>query len=214
MSRDLPTDLSDAIAERVVRPFIALRVELPDPVYVWTGRGSLTFEDSDGTERDWLGAGGLGSLDTIGEASDGSATGMRATLLQVPGEFRDDIADQAVRGVLFEVYVGAVDETFQTVVATQLIWRGRLDQYKITDAGDTLSVEITGESRAIDQRRPAIKRFTNEYQQRLHPGDKFFEFVPQMTEVSIMWADAPQDSTGGAPSGGTAKANSSSQPFQ
>jgi hypothetical protein len=195
MSRDLPTDLVDAIAEPVVRPFLALRIELPDPVYVWTGRGTLVFNDADGVSRTWIGAGGLGAIDTIGESTDGSATGIKATLLEVPSEFRDDIADQAVRGCLFEVYVGALNETYQEVQATALVWKGRLDDYRITDAGSTLSVEVSGESRAIDQRRPSIKRFTNEYQQRKHPGDKFFEFVPRMTEVSILWAGAEQNAT-------------------
>jgi hypothetical protein len=190
MSRDIPTALQDAIDDQVVRPFLALRLELPDPVYVWTGSGTLTFNDADGTSRTWLGAGGMGALDTVGESTDGSATGIRATLYEIPSEFRDDIADQAVRGVLMEVYVGALNETYQQVQATALLWKGRLDQYKITDGGNTLQVEVTGESRAIDQRRPAIKRFTDEYQQRKHPGDVFFQYVARMTEVSILWAKA------------------------
>lgn len=201
MSRDLPTAIIDAIAEQVVRPFLALRIELPDPVYVWTGRGVLTFDDADGGSHDWLGAGGLGAIDTVGEATDGSATGIRASLYEVPSEFRDDIADQAVRGVTFEVYVGSLNETYQTVEATALLWKGRLDSYKITDGGDTLSVEVTGESRGIDQRRPAIKRFTDEYQQRKHPGDLFFQYVSQMTEVPILWAQS-EGSTPGIGGGG------------
>jgi hypothetical protein len=177
VSRDLPTDLSDAIAEPVVRPFLALRLELPDPVYVWTGRGTLIFADADGDTQNWLGAGGLGALDTIGEASDGSATGVKASLFEVPSDFRDDIADQATRGALMEVYIGALNESYQTVQATALVWKGRVDEYKITDNGNTLAVEVSGESRAIDQKRPAIKRFTDEYQQRKFPGDLFFQYA-------------------------------------
>ncbi|HEY8593316.1 MAG TPA: hypothetical protein VIL42_10705 [Sphingomicrobium sp.] len=209
MSRDLPTALVDAIDEPVVRPFQALRIELPDPLYVWTGLGTLIFADADGNTRNWIGAGGLGSIDTTGEATDGSATGIRAALYQVPAEFRDDIAQQAVRGVVFEVYAGALNETYQQVEATALIWKGRLDEYKITDAGDTLTVEVAGESRGIDQRRPAIKRFTDEYQQRKHPGDKFFEYVSRMTEVSILWAKAEQ-TTAGVGGGGRASGGSPS----
>lgn len=202
MSRDIPAGLETAIDAVVVRPFLALRIELPDPVYVWTGRGTLIFNDADGNSRSWLGAGGFGSIDTIGESTDGTATGIKATLLNVPSEFGADIADQAERGVTFEVYLGALNETFQTVDAVALIWKGRLDEYKITDGGDTLTVEVTGESRAIDQRRPSIKRFTDEWQQRHHAGDKFFEFVPQMTEVSILWAQAEQNSVASGSGGG------------
>jgi hypothetical protein len=199
VSRDLPTALSDAIDQPVVNPFLAIRLETPDPVYVFTGRGQIVFDDADGNSRTWLGAGEVGAIDTIGEATDGSATGIKVTLFKIPSEFRADIADQAVRGVTFEMYAGALNETFQTVEAAVLIWKGRLDDYRITDSGTELAVEVSGESRAIDQRRPAIKRFTDEYQQRLHAGDKFFEYVARMVEVSILWAKAEQNAvaTGG-----------------
>lgn len=203
MTRTLPAGLVAAVDAPVVRPFQALRIELPDPVYAWTGKGTLIFNDGDGVSRSWIGVGGLGALDTVGEATDGSATGITASLNNIPSEFRSDIAQQAVRGAIFEVYVGALNETFQIVEATALIWKGRLDKYEITDNGTSLSVQVTGESRSIDQRRPSIKRFTNEYQQRTQTGDLFFEYVSQMTEVSILWAEAHQYTGGMGFSGGS-----------
>lgn len=187
MSRDLPDPLREAIAERVVRPFIAVRIETPDPVYAWTGGGTISFGG-----YEWVGIEGVASIDTIGEATDGSATGVTASLYRVPSEFREALEDQAVRGVLYELYVGALDETFQQVVGFKLLWKGRLGSYEIVDGGDTLTVTAGGESRQIDQRRPTIKRFTNERQQRLHPGDRFFEYLPRMTEIPVMWAKARQ----------------------
>ncbi len=195
MSRDLPAALSAAIDAPIVRPFQAVRIELPDPVYAWTGAGTIIFNDADGDSHSWLGVGNLAALESIGESTDGSASGMSAQLFKIPAEFATDIAAQAVRGGAFEIYVGTLNETYQVVEAVQLIWKGRLDEYKITDGGDTLSVQVSGESRAIDQRRPAIKRFTDEYQQRKFPGDKFFEYVPRMTEVTILWAQSTQNST-------------------
>lgn len=189
MSRELPAELAVAIEQPVVRPFLAYRLEVPDPVTVWTGTGTIRFDDSDGVERDWLGATPLlYSIDSVGEATDGSATGLKATLFQIPPEFADDIADQATKGVLGEAYVGALNETFQTVEAVKLLFKGRLDDYRVTDGGDSLNVETTLESRSIDQRRPSIKKFTNEYQQRRYPGDLLFEYLPQMTEISVIWA--------------------------
>lgn len=202
MSRDLQAELETAIEADVVRPFMAVHINTPDPVYAWTGQGTISFEDGNGDLQDWIGAGGIATIDEVSEATDGSATGIRVTLLQVPSEFREDIAEQAERGVAFEVYIGALNQTMQQVEATHLIWKGRLDEYRIIDAGDSISVQVTGESRAIDQKRPAIKRFTDEYQQRKHPGDKFFEYVPQMTEVPILWAKAePKGSSFAAPGG-------------
>lgn len=204
MSRDLGTDLQAAIEEPVVKPFLAALIDLPDPVYAFTGIGTLTFDDASGTEREWIGAGRLGAYDNIEESTDGSATGVRVTLLDVPSDFRDDIAAQATRGAKFETYIGALEQgsDWHSVIGTKLIRRDRLDKYEISDAGETLSVQITGESRAIDQRRPAIKRFTDEAQQRQHPGDLFFQFVPQMVEVSILWAKAEASAVSNGVGGG------------
>lgn len=187
MSRSLPEELADAIGDRVVRPFLALHIDFPDPVFAWTGRGTIQFEGNE-----WTGIHGVASIDTIGEDTDGSATGVKATLIEVPSNFRDDVLDQAVRGVLFELIVGALDETFQRVIGYKRLWVGRLAGFEIVDAGETLTVTASGESRQIDQRRPSVRRFTDEYQQRQFPGDRFFEYVPQMTEVAILWAKGDQ----------------------
>ena len=188
MARNLPGGLSQAVAERVVRPFLAVSIAFPDPVFAWTGRGTISFN-----QEEWTGIHGIGSIDTIGEGTDGSATGVSATLMEVPDNFRDDVRDQAVRGCAYKLFVGALDETYQRVVGVQMIWSGRLSGFEIVDAGSTLTVTATGESRQIDQRRPAIKRFTNEYQQRRYPGDRFFEYLPRMTEIPILWAKANQN---------------------
>lgn len=203
MSRDIPAGLETEIEQPVVNPFLAFRLETPDPVYCFTGVGTIVFSDTEGTSHDWLGAGDLGALEQVGESTDGTAQGLRAALYRIPAEFRSDIKDQARRGDKMEVYFGALNETYQEVEGTVLLNRYRLDQYKITDGGDTISVEVTGESRAIDARKPAVKRFTDETQQRKHPGDKFFEFVSRMTEISILWQKAEDSipSIGGATAG-------------
>lgn len=190
MTRQIDPGLSAAVEEPVVRPFLALRVETPDPVYAFTGQGSMVFADADGADRTWVGAGDVGAIDSVGEASDGSAQGIKATLFKVPGEFRDDIAKQAVPGVKVDVGIGVFDVTYQRLEGFVWLNRYKLDDFKIMDGGSTLSVQISGENRSIDQKRPAIKRSTDEYQQRQHPGDLFFQFVSQMTEVSILWAKA------------------------
>ncbi|WP_404713200.1 hypothetical protein [Sphingomonas sp. MMS24-J13] len=191
MSRlDDAPELAAEIEGPSLRPFLALHVDLPDPVYAFTGKGTLTFEG-----HDWTGIEGVATIGTIGEDTDGTATGVTATLNRIPTEFRDDVADQAVRGGLTEFILGCLSGDYKTLIGRRRLWKGRLQQYDINDSGTELSVTITAESRAIDQRRPAIKRFTDEYQQRKYPGDKVFEYVPRMVEVPILWANASQDAT-------------------
>jgi len=186
--RDLDPALVGEIEKPELRPFLGLHTDLPDPVHAVTGNASIRFGG-----EEWTAIGGIGSIDTVGESTDGSAVGVRATLYQVPSEFRDDVADQAVRGCLYELCVGAVDASYQNVIGFKTIWKGRLDGYEIVDAGETITVTASGESRMRDQRRPTIRRFTDWWQQRRNPGDRFFEYVSRMTEVPVLWAKAKQD---------------------
>jgi len=186
--RDLDPNLSAEIEKPELRPFIGVHIDLPDPVHAITGNMSIRYDS-----QDWHAIGGLGAIDTIGEGTDGSAVGVKATLYQVPSEFRDDVADQAKRGCLYELFVGAVDATYQNVIGFKKLWVGRLDSYEIVDAGETITVSAGGESRMRDQRRPAIKRFTDWWQQRRYPGDRAFEYTSRMVEVPVLWAKARQD---------------------
>lgn len=185
--RDLDIGLQEEIEKPELRPFLGLHIDLPDPVYAVTGNASIFYAG-----EEWSAIGGLGTIDTIGEGTDGSATGVKASLYQVPSEFRDDIADQAVRGCLYELYVGALDPSYTDVIGFKNIWKGRLDTYEIVDAGDTITVTAGGESRMRDQRRPAIKRFTDWWQRRKYPDDVAFQYVSRMVEVPILWAKSKQ----------------------
>jgi len=186
--RDLDPSLQSEIEKPELRPFIGVHIDLPDPVYAVTGNATITYGG-----HDWSAIGGLGQINTIGEGTDGSSVGVTATLYQVPSEFRDDIADQAVRGCTYELFVGALDGGYKNVIGFKNIWKGRLDSYEIVDGGETITVTAGGESRMRDQRRPAIKRFTDWWQQRRHPGDRVFEYVTRMVEVPILWAKSKQD---------------------
>ncbi|HKF95107.1 MAG TPA: hypothetical protein VKB96_11025 [Gammaproteobacteria bacterium] len=196
MAHDLDPALQAAIDAPSVRPFLAIHIDLPDPVRVFTGQGTMLVGG-----QTFIGGAGFGSIDTISEGTDGSAVAVRVALYKIPAELAADVEAQATKGALMEVFLGALTADFRTVVGFKLVWKGRLDTYEINDGGESLSVTITGESRMRDQRRPAIKRYTNEYQQRKYPGDKFFEYVPQMAEIPILWARASQDATGGGGGG-------------
>jgi hypothetical protein len=195
MTRPLPSALETAVDEPVVRPFSVLLIDLPDPVYVFSGLGQLVFDDADGVTAG-MDRRGQDRRDRHGRRDDGRQRDRDPSdpvRCAEPSFATTSTTDQqAVRGVKFDYGIGVFNETFSSVDAVAWLHRYRLDQYKITDAGATLSVEVTGESRSIDQRRPAIKRFTDEYQQRMHPGDRFFEYVPQMSRCRSCGTKAEQ----------------------
>ena len=186
--RLLPPALAQDVAAPTLRPFLAVHIDFPDPVFAFTGKGEMEMEGAT-----WTGVAGIASIAPISEGTDGAAAGVKMTLFRVPAEFREDIADQAVRGCLYELYIGSFDKDYRTVRAFKKIWKGTLQGYDIEDAGDTITVTAEGESRAIDQKKPAIKRMTDDYQQRRFPGDRYFEFQASLNEVPVLWAKAKQD---------------------
>lgn len=186
--RRLPAALAEDVAAPSLRPFLAVHIDFPDPVFAFTGKGEIAFGG-----KTWTGVAGVASIALIGEGTDGAAAGVKITLFRVPAEFRDDIADQAVRGCLYELYVGSFDQDYRTVRAFKKLWKGTLQGYDIDDAGDNITVTAEGESRAIDQKKPSIKRMTSDYQQRRFPGDEYFEFQASLNEVPVLWAKAKQE---------------------
>ncbi len=185
MSRDLADGLASEIVKPALRPFFAVHIALDDPVSGWTGAGPLTFGG-----RTYEGTGAFGSVGTVGEGADGAAVGIQTTLSGIDPEFGDDVLGQEYRGKAFELYVGAVDEAYtSTVAAPKLLWKGAVDKVELAD-GEQLSVTVTAESRMRDQGRPRIRRFTDQEQRRRFSGDLFFEYLPQLVEVSILWGKA------------------------
>jgi len=184
MSRNLGA-LASEVAKPVLNPFYAVSFALPTPIYVWSMVGTLLFGGNA-----YEGVGSFGTIGAIAESSDGSAVGMTVSLSGIEHSLADEVLNQPYRGVAMMIYLGAVAADFCTVTAPPaLIWRGKIDTVTLTD-GASLMITITGESRMRDQGRPRVRRYTNQEQQERYPGDRFFEFLPSLAEINMVWGKA------------------------
>lgn len=181
MSRDLPELLAADLASPNRRPFLAVHMALADPVSAWTGLGPLSFGG-----RTYLGTGRFGSIEPAGESDDGGAGGLRLTLGGIPPAMEADIMEQAYRGATIELFAGTTDPTFKLASGPKRLERMIIDTVEIVH-GDELTLSIGAETRMRDQGRPRIRRYTDAEQQRRFPGDRFFEYLPSLQEVSIPW---------------------------
>ncbi|HKD35163.1 MAG TPA: hypothetical protein VKB78_00140, partial [Pirellulales bacterium] len=78
------------------------------------------------------------------------------------------------------------------IIANPVIaFQGRVDQPTIQCDGKTATIQINCESRLMDLNVPALRRYTNEDQWRDFPGDRGFEFVNSVQEVTIYWGRTP-----------------------
>lgn len=182
MTRDLAADLSAEVGKRVLYPFFALHVDLPDPVYAWSGVGTLTFNG-----HDWLGVGGFGGFGAIEETGDGTASQMAFSLSGIEPSFYTYLIEQPYRNALVELWIGALNDMMTQVSAgPNPLYRGRLVAADLTD-GDQLAIQVTAERSSRDQTRQRVRRYTDAEQQRRYPGDKFFEYQAQMQSVQVLW---------------------------
>lgn len=184
MTRDLGL-LGVEVQKPQLNPFVAVHIALDDPVRAWTGVGTVAFGGFI-----YEGVGALGSISPIGEEIDGAAVGVSVTLSGIDPSFELDLLSQPYRGRLFEVFVGALNERFDGMAVEPVrLWRGYVDSVTLQD-GERLSVTITAESEMRDQGRPRVRRYSDQEQRRRYPGDRFFEYLPQLAEVPILWGKA------------------------
>lgn len=182
MTRDIASSLSTEIQKTVLNPFFALHIDLPDPVYAWSGVGTIEFEGNA-----WLGVGSFGGFGTLDEMSDGTVSQMSFSLSGIDATLYEYLIEQPYRNALCELWVGALNENFTAVSAgPSLIYRGRLVAVDLTD-GDELSIQITVERSSRDQTRQRVRRYTDSEQQRRYAADKFFEYQAQMQSVQVLW---------------------------
>ena len=134
-----------------------------------------------------IGLGGLLSISPVEETAELRSAGITLAIAGVP---RDAVA--LAMGVRYRLRPATVWEvpldtaTWQPVAAPVLAFRGLIDQMRV-EYGPTCRVVVKIENRLADWDRKRIRRYTDEDQQRAHPGDRFFRFVSTSAEKEIVW---------------------------
>jgi hypothetical protein len=136
--------------------------------------------------HDWLGVGRLGSIGSIDEGATLEARGLSLAISGVPPENIALALGQSYQGRDCKVWVAPLTDGHAVVADPVLIFHGRMDTMDI-DLGETATITVSAESRLADWDRPRVRRYNHEDQQIDYPGDKGFEFVPQMVEKELRW---------------------------
>lgn len=137
--------------------------------------------------QDWLPA-GLGSIEPIEDA----AGEVQALQFVLPGVTSEQIAialTEPVEGKAVRVYDALIDPATGVVADAVLAWSGTLNVPGIED-GPTAAVVVTAEHRGLHALRAKPSRYTNDEQQRLHPGDTSLDIDPLTDAAPIAWPAA------------------------
>ncbi|KLD61786.1 hypothetical protein, partial [Luteibacter rhizovicinus] len=154
---------------------------------VHTGTGVVIING-----QTFLGVGTLGDVGSITEENSTSSSTMSMALSGLDMSLVGETLNKEVIGCSVICYIAAMNES-GTISASNVLFEGFITDTSL-QAGqqNALSYVVANVFERWQQGLP--DRYTDESQQRLHPGDRFFRYVAQMAERSIYWGskkDAP-----------------------
>jgi hypothetical protein len=197
--RDLTPGMAAEVVKNFLRPVLFCYIEfLSGPVYLWSGVGSISWNG-----QTWMGVGKFGAIGPMQETEDVAATNLALSLSGVPSDLLGYALTEVRQGKQCRVWLGAVDANLNIIVDPYESFSGRLDICAIDEGPDTSTVSITVENVLIDMQRARPVFYTDQAQQAEFPGDKGFEFVPQLQEKSLRWGAASASIGGGGGGGST-----------
>lgn len=181
-------DLLSAMEQPNVTLVLAAEIHFPSGVTrVHTGTGVVIING-----QTFLGVGTLGDVGSITEENSTSSSTMSMALSGLDMSLVGETLNEEVIGCSVICYIAAMNES-GIISASNVLFEGFITDTSL-QAGqqNALSYVVANVFERWQQGLP--DRYTDESQQRLHPGDRFFRYVAQMAERSIYWGskkDAP-----------------------
>jgi hypothetical protein len=184
---------STEAAKQAVRMFVAVALDFSSGVVrVHDGIGAISWGGNT-----YQGVGQFGSIEAVTESVEVIARPLSLTLSGVDASLVSTTLTEVYQNRAATVYVGFVNESTNAVVDTpETAWEGRMNQMSISSSEGTAEIRLTCEHRL--RREPRIARYTNEDQQLLFSGDKFFDLVPNIKGFVSRWGDRDSSYGGGS----------------
>ena len=151
----------------------------------WSGIGTLSWNS-----QEWIGLGDLGEVSAIEETMELRATGAAFRLSGVPVGLVAAAMGEPIQGRSARLWLGFLDADLVLIDDPVLLFDGRMDTIEIVDGGEVATLTLFAENRLRDLERPRTRRYTDQDQQAEFPGDRGFEFVPALQDVTINWGSA------------------------
>lgn len=188
MTRTVSSGFLSALDDPELEVFYAVKLEFDSgTLKFWTGYGNKTI----GSDT-YTGTGNLLQISEVEETSDLSARGATLRLNGIDNTIITYALTEDYQGRLVTIYLGIGTETVE-------VFSGFMDQMKVTDSGDSSTIELTVESRLIGLERPSNRRYTEESHQSVRASkslsgdDSIFRWVTKLQDKQIVWGRAVED---------------------
>lgn len=192
MTRSVPSDLLTALTQDVIEPFYAVEFLFDDEdgtssteagyvgdraIRLWTGYGDRTI----GSDT-YLGTAGLLNISGLEEVADLSAKGASVTLSGISSGIMSLALQEPYQGRQATIIFGE-----RSVSSTITSFSGLIDEMPIRDGGESVTINLTIESKYITLQRSNVRRYTSANHKLRHPADTFFDWVTQLADAEIVW---------------------------
>jgi hypothetical protein len=138
----------------------------------------------------YLGLGEIGAVGSMQETESGVDGKMLLSLSPVKIEILSLALGnvEGYRGKPVNVYLWPVDSTYQPIGTPVLRYFGVMDQVGVKRNGSTGMIEMSClPAGANSKRRSAALRMNHVQQQLVHPGDRGFEYIEDLTNNPQLW---------------------------
>lgn len=184
--RDSTTQFSDSIAQPIVYSIAMFKVAFDSGVLAWNSSFSNISYNGD----IYIATGNLASISSVTEQVGTKPSSLNVGVSGVKQEVVSLLQSEPYMNRKAYIYHAIVGEDLVfDPNRIKLIFVGTVDSIS-GKMGKSPSFNITIKSRLADWERSRNLMYNDVDQQLLYPGDRFMEYIPQISNKKILWPKA------------------------
>lgn len=189
-SRSLSTGVAAAIAAPVYRDVYFLSMAFDEGTErACTAPFSIWFDDEGtGIPNEFLGVGLLGRISAIEESSELRSYGITASLSGVDPAQAAIVLSTRCQGRPATVNLGFLDAGHVLIADPTPVFPGEMDTMTLSIGSSAeISLAIENPLSRWENPNPANQRYTDADQQRVYPGDRFYQWASNTVARELIW---------------------------
>lgn len=173
--------IDDAVENGIVRMIYLCQVG--DDSFLCSADRNITFDD-----KIWYATGRFGKIENLKEEISGIDQGWTMSLSAIPLQYIDYVVD-SMRAKKVKLYIGLLDENYTLLSNPKLLGIGNILDNDVSFDDTYATIQVNVRSKLTDWHRISASRYTDEYQQTLHPGDRGFKFMVSLQNTKLNWGE-------------------------
>lgn len=184
MARELPSGYATGLATNPVQNLAVLcELHWADQItYLWTGTRDFVYDSNT-----YLGIGQLGKISKISESSGVQADGIELELVGIPSAMVSTVLSEARQGKSVKIHQVLFDADWANPIVVENVFKGFLDVPIINKSVTEAKITVKAENRLIELQRNRVRRYTDQDQKELFPGNPSLEFVAALQDKDLRW---------------------------